>query len=84
MGGWAIVVHASAGVDPNLPPHNQEEAKQLCKPLLCKGLPYFHFSSILLPWVTMMMIVNSSCVGLISTTCIDICLAIKLIGLSLI
>lgn len=27
--GWAIAVHGGAGVDPNLPPHFQQEAKQL-------------------------------------------------------
>lgn len=29
MGGWAIAVHGGAGVDPNLPQHRQEEAKQV-------------------------------------------------------
>ncbi|GAB2293811.1 hypothetical protein Dimus_028024 [Dionaea muscipula] len=29
MGRWAVAVHGGAGVDPNLPPHRQEEAKKL-------------------------------------------------------
>ncbi|KAK7310829.1 hypothetical protein RJT34_08583 [Clitoria ternatea] len=29
IGRWAIAIHGGAGVDPNLPPQRQEEAKQL-------------------------------------------------------
>ena len=38
MGGWAIAVHGGAGVDPNLPPHRQEEAKQLLTRCLNLGI----------------------------------------------
>ena len=38
MGGWAIVVHGGAGVDPNIPPHRQEEAKQLLTRCLNLGI----------------------------------------------
>ncbi|MED6147991.1 hypothetical protein PIB30_048967 [Stylosanthes scabra] len=38
MGGWAIAVHGGAGVDPNLPPQRQEEAKQLLARCLNLGI----------------------------------------------
>ncbi|KAF8404963.1 hypothetical protein HHK36_009858 [Tetracentron sinense] len=38
MGGWAIAVHGGAGVDPNLPPQRQEEAKQLLTCCLNLGI----------------------------------------------
>ncbi|KAK2457597.1 putative isoaspartyl peptidase/L-asparaginase [Trifolium repens] len=38
MVGWAIAVHGGAGVDPNLPPHRQEEAKQLLTHCLNVGI----------------------------------------------
>lgn len=38
MGGWAIVVHGGAGVDPNLPAERQEEAKQLLTYCLNLGI----------------------------------------------
>lgn len=38
MGGWAIAVHGGAGVDPNLPPHRQEEAKKLLARCLNLGI----------------------------------------------
>lgn len=38
MGGWAIAVHGGAGVDPNLPTHRQEEAKQLLTRCLNLGI----------------------------------------------
>ncbi|KAF9624633.1 hypothetical protein IFM89_012129 [Coptis chinensis] len=38
MGGWAIAVHGGAGVDPNLPTHRQEEAKQLLARCLNLGI----------------------------------------------
>ncbi|KAJ9674324.1 hypothetical protein PVL29_023714 [Vitis rotundifolia] len=38
MGGWAIAVHGGAGVDPNLPPQRQEEAKQLLTRCLNLGI----------------------------------------------
>ncbi|GMY28728.1 probable isoaspartyl peptidase/L-asparaginase 2 [Fagus crenata] len=38
MGGWAIAVHGGAGVDPNLPPQRQEEAKQLLTHCLNLGI----------------------------------------------
>lgn len=36
--GWAIAVHGGAGVDPNLPLHRQEEAKQLLTRCLNIGI----------------------------------------------
>ncbi|XP_057429515.1 probable isoaspartyl peptidase/L-asparaginase 2 [Lotus japonicus] len=38
MGRWAIAVHGGAGVDPNLPLHRQEEAKQLLTHCLNLGI----------------------------------------------
>jgi beta-aspartyl-peptidase (threonine type) len=38
MVGWAIAVHGGAGVDPNLPPLRQEEAKQLLTHCLNVGI----------------------------------------------
>lgn len=38
MGGWAIAVHGGAGVDPNLPPERQEEAKNLLTRCLNIGI----------------------------------------------
>ncbi|WJX41416.1 beta-aspartyl-peptidase [Trifolium repens] len=38
MVGWAIAVHGGAGVDPNLPPWRQEEAKQLLTHCLNLGI----------------------------------------------
>ncbi|XP_065848103.1 probable isoaspartyl peptidase/L-asparaginase 2 [Euphorbia lathyris] len=38
MGKWAIAVHGGAGVDPNLPLHRQEEAKQLLTRCLNLGI----------------------------------------------
>ncbi|KAL8491975.1 hypothetical protein ACS0TY_023537 [Phlomoides rotata] len=38
MGGWAIVVHGGAGVDPNLPNERQEQAKQLLTGCLNLGI----------------------------------------------
>ncbi|AES62108.2 putative asparaginase [Medicago truncatula] len=38
MVGWAIAVHGGAGVDPNLPPQRQEEAKQLLTHCLNIGI----------------------------------------------
>jgi len=38
MGGWAIAVHGGAGVDPNLPPERQEQAKQLLTRVLNLGI----------------------------------------------
>ncbi|KAL2346439.1 hypothetical protein Fmac_000439 [Flemingia macrophylla] len=38
MGGWAIAVHGGAGVDPNLPPQRQEEAKKLLTRCLNLGI----------------------------------------------
>lgn len=38
MGGWAIVVHGGAGVDPNLPAERQEEAKELLTHCLNLGV----------------------------------------------
>ena len=38
MGGWAIAVHGGAGIDPNLPPQRQEEAKQLLTRCLNLGI----------------------------------------------
>ena len=38
MRGWAIAVHGGAGVDPNLPPQRQEEAKQLLARCLNLGI----------------------------------------------
>ncbi|XP_014500822.1 probable isoaspartyl peptidase/L-asparaginase 2 [Vigna radiata var. radiata] len=38
MGGWALAVHGGAGVDPNLPPHRQEQAKQLLTRCLNLGI----------------------------------------------
>ncbi|XP_031493896.1 probable isoaspartyl peptidase/L-asparaginase 2 [Nymphaea colorata] len=38
MGGWAIAVHGGAGVDPRLPPHRQEEAKQILSHCLRLGI----------------------------------------------
>lgn len=38
MGGWAIAVHGGAGVDPMLPPHRQEEAKQILSQCLRRGI----------------------------------------------
>jgi hypothetical protein len=38
MAGWAIAVHGGAGVDPNLPPQRQEEAKQLLTHCLNLGI----------------------------------------------
>ncbi|KAK7351618.1 hypothetical protein VNO77_11199 [Canavalia gladiata] len=38
MVGWAIAVHGGAGVDPDLPPHRQEEAKQLLTRCLNLGI----------------------------------------------
>lgn len=38
MGGWAIAVHGGAGVDPNLPPERQEQAKQLLTRSLNLGI----------------------------------------------
>jgi hypothetical protein len=38
MVGWAIAVHGGAGVDPNLPPRRQEEAKQLLTHCLNLGI----------------------------------------------
>lgn len=38
MGKWAIAVHGGAGVDPNLPPQRQEEAKQLLARCLNLGI----------------------------------------------
>lgn len=38
MVGWAIAVHGGAGVDPNLPPHRQEEAKKLLNRCLNLGI----------------------------------------------
>ncbi|KAL3505124.1 hypothetical protein ACH5RR_034965 [Cinchona calisaya] len=38
MGGWAIAVHGGAGVDPNLPPHRQDQAKQLLTRCLNLGI----------------------------------------------
>ena len=38
MGGWAIAVHGGAGVDPNLPPQRQEQAKQLLTRCLNLGI----------------------------------------------
>ncbi|AES73349.1 putative asparaginase [Medicago truncatula] len=38
MSGWAIAVHGGAGVDPNLPPHRQQEAKQLLTECLNLGI----------------------------------------------
>lgn len=38
MGGWAIVVHGGAGVDPNLPTERQEQAKQLLTRCLNLGI----------------------------------------------
>nr|XP_025667963.1 probable isoaspartyl peptidase/L-asparaginase 2 isoform X1 [Arachis hypogaea] len=42
MGGWAIAVHGGAGVDPNLPPQRQEEAKQLLARCLNLGISSLH------------------------------------------
>jgi len=38
MGAWAIAVHGGAGVDPNLPPLRQEQAKQLLTRCLNLGI----------------------------------------------
>ncbi|XP_057974193.1 probable isoaspartyl peptidase/L-asparaginase 2 isoform X2 [Malania oleifera] len=38
MGGWAIALHGGAGVDPNLPLHRQEQAKQLLTRCLNLGI----------------------------------------------
>ncbi|XP_054792737.1 probable isoaspartyl peptidase/L-asparaginase 2 [Prosopis cineraria] len=38
MGGWAIAVHGGAGVDPNLPAHCQDKAKQLLTRCLQLGI----------------------------------------------
>ncbi|CAK9144197.1 unnamed protein product [Ilex paraguariensis] len=38
MGGWAIAVHGGAGVDPNLPPERQDQAKQLLTRCLNLGI----------------------------------------------
>ncbi|XP_050211161.1 probable isoaspartyl peptidase/L-asparaginase 2 [Mercurialis annua] len=38
MGKWAIALHGGAGVDPNLPLHRQEEAKQLLARCLNLGI----------------------------------------------
>jgi len=38
MGCWAIAVHGGAGVDPNLPPERQEQAKQLLTRCLNLGI----------------------------------------------
>lgn len=38
MGGWAIAVHGGAGVDPNLPPERQDQAKQLLTRVLNLGI----------------------------------------------
>ncbi|KAK9112673.1 hypothetical protein Scep_020192 [Stephania cephalantha] len=38
MGGWAIAVHGGAGVDPNLSPERQEEAKRLLTRCLQIGI----------------------------------------------
>ena len=38
MGAWAIAVHGGAGVDPNLPAHRQEQAKQLLTRCLQLGI----------------------------------------------
>ncbi|CAL5204702.1 unnamed protein product [Lathyrus oleraceus] len=38
MVGWAIAVHGGAGVDPNLPPQRQQEAKQLLTHCLNLGI----------------------------------------------
>ncbi|WJX35222.1 beta-aspartyl-peptidase [Trifolium repens] len=38
MVAWAIAVHGGAGVDPNLPPRRQEEAKQLLTHCLNLGI----------------------------------------------
>ncbi|CAJ1973424.1 unnamed protein product [Sphenostylis stenocarpa] len=38
MGVWAIAVHGGAGVDPNLPPQRQEQAKQLLTRCLHLGI----------------------------------------------
>ncbi|KAL3514445.1 hypothetical protein ACH5RR_027162 [Cinchona calisaya] len=38
MGGWAIAVHGGAGVDPNLPPERQDEAKQILTRCLNLGI----------------------------------------------
>ncbi|XP_074273284.1 putative isoaspartyl peptidase/L-asparaginase 2 [Silene latifolia] len=38
MGKWAIAVHGGAGVDPNLPLHRQDEAKQLLARCLHLGI----------------------------------------------
>lgn len=38
MGKWAIALHGGAGVDPNLPLHRQEEAKQLLAHCLNIGI----------------------------------------------
>ncbi|MCI07672.1 L-asparaginase, partial [Trifolium medium] len=38
MVSWAIAVHGGAGVDPNLPPQRQEEAKQLLTHCLNVGI----------------------------------------------
>jgi len=38
MGGWAIAVHGGAGVDLNLPPQRQEQAKQLLTRCLNIGI----------------------------------------------
>lgn len=38
MVGWAIAVHGGAGVDPNLPPQRQEQAKQLLTHCLNIGI----------------------------------------------
>ncbi|KAL3734870.1 hypothetical protein ACJRO7_024101 [Eucalyptus globulus] len=38
MVGWAIAVHGGAGVDPNLPHHRQEEAKQVLARCLNMGI----------------------------------------------
>lgn len=37
-GGWAIVVHGGAGVDPNLPVERQEDAKRLLTRCLNLGI----------------------------------------------
>ncbi|CAI9115848.1 OLC1v1016852C1 [Oldenlandia corymbosa var. corymbosa] len=38
MGGWAIAVHGGAGVDPNLPPERQDQAKQILTRCLNLGI----------------------------------------------
>ena len=45
MGRWAIAVHGGAGVDPNLPPERQDQAKQLLTRCLNLGVSALRSSS---------------------------------------